>query len=429
MENIGKTRIIRKTFSICDKCLRKVPAETYEKQGGIVILKRCHQHGRFTNAHFWDDPVVYKTLLNVKTVNPEPANLSIALTNKCNLNCQVCYARSNDGKVRHFNIRKLGVISGYKGVLLTGGEPTIRSDLPEIIRLIRKKRKRVSIFSNGLKLADRNYLTRLKKSGLSGVIMQFDTLNPTISRFRRGGGLIKIKEKAINNVQKEKLPLYLYCVVLENNLYEIKKIIEFSLRYSVIKMVSFNTLGMIGRCDRDEYLPSSKIIRIIRKELGIKKKDWIESSRLLNSLDRILQPLGVGRRLFSKCSLKWMALPYKNELVPISKIFNLERINRDAEKLSPFSFLTSFVKNEVILNFFRNRYFRMLLMKTFKSAKYLFIKKYSLFNPFFIVAVTVVPSAENIDYDFIKECNIEAITPGITTPEPACLHRVKQNRA
>lgn len=103
----------------------------------------------------------------------------------------------------------LNVINGwYKNVLaasgpvniqLSGGEPTLRNDLPEIVEMGRALGfKFIQLNTNGLRLAeDPIFLSRLKKAGLSSVFLQFDGTEDQIYQAIRGRRLFEVKAKAI----------------------------------------------------------------------------------------------------------------------------------------------------------------------------------------------------------------------------------------
>ncbi|MBI5014728.1 MAG: radical SAM protein [Deltaproteobacteria bacterium] len=59
-------------------------------------------------------------------------------------------------------------------IRLSGGEPTLRDDLPEIVALCARYGKRAVLLTNGLRLADRRYLRILKEAVLRGVHFAFN---------------------------------------------------------------------------------------------------------------------------------------------------------------------------------------------------------------------------------------------------------------
>ena len=60
--------------------------------------------------------------------------------------------------------------AGIPHVTLTGGEPTLRDDLPEIIAHAEKNGQVCGLLSNGLKLADKTYLDLLLQTGLDHLL-------------------------------------------------------------------------------------------------------------------------------------------------------------------------------------------------------------------------------------------------------------------
>ena len=63
-------------------------------------------------------------------------------------------------------------------IQLSGGEPTIHSDICSIVEMIRKKGfNHVEMNSNGLRLAENQEIAKqLKEAGMTGIFLQFDGL-------------------------------------------------------------------------------------------------------------------------------------------------------------------------------------------------------------------------------------------------------------
>lgn len=118
--------------------------------------------------------------------------LRISLTERCNLRCMYCMPSEGVDLTPNKRLLtvdemeklvKLFALAGVNKVRLTGGEPTVRKDLSNIVGRISKIDgiKDVGITSNGLILA--RSLEKLKKSGLSLINLSLDTLKP--ARFER----------------------------------------------------------------------------------------------------------------------------------------------------------------------------------------------------------------------------------------------------
>ncbi|KAI8104931.1 hypothetical protein M9435_000105 [Picochlorum sp. BPE23] len=113
--------------------------------------------------------------------------LRISLTEKCNLRCLYCMPEEGVDLTPHGHLLnteeivklvELFALAGVNKVRLTGGEPTIRKDLADIVKQISSIEgiKDVGITSNGLVLS--RSLEQLKDAGLSLINLSLDTLKP-----------------------------------------------------------------------------------------------------------------------------------------------------------------------------------------------------------------------------------------------------------
>jgi len=104
-----------------------------------------------------------------------PVLSEIALTYRCQNRCQFCYASSPDrGRQVHEMssaevcrvIDRIYDEAHCPTVSFTGGEPTLRDDLPELIAYAKGKGMRVNLITNGLHCASQAYVARLAEAGL-----------------------------------------------------------------------------------------------------------------------------------------------------------------------------------------------------------------------------------------------------------------------
>lgn len=96
------------------------------------------------------------------------SDVVIDITHRCNMNCKNCY-------IPNRNIPDMDMESMLKAISkfpkrtmirIIGAEPTMRSDLGEMISRIRKTGHRCTLLTNGLRLAKDPYVQHLKQSGL-----------------------------------------------------------------------------------------------------------------------------------------------------------------------------------------------------------------------------------------------------------------------
>ncbi len=112
------------------------------------------------------------------------ACVSLEITQRCNLDCTLCYLSDMSEAVRDFPmdelLRRIDSILAHYGpgtdVQVSGGEPTLRplSDLLAIVRHIVARGLRASLFTNGI-LASRSLLQALADAGLTDVAFHVDT--------------------------------------------------------------------------------------------------------------------------------------------------------------------------------------------------------------------------------------------------------------
>ena len=202
----------KKTKSLCPECLKVIDAEIIEKDGKVLYQKTCPEHGEFFDT-YWSDVEAYERFEKFSSngngvENPNTkeekgcpfdcglcpnhktttilANLD--LTNRCDQRCPICFANSaaagylyepTDEQI----YKMLKTLRAEKpvpcpAVQFSGGEPTTRNNLPEIIKMARKFGfVQVQIATNGKRLAhDLKFCRELRKAGLNTIYLQFTNL-------------------------------------------------------------------------------------------------------------------------------------------------------------------------------------------------------------------------------------------------------------
>ena len=133
-------------------------------------------------------PISY---LDVKTVEPfthslsAPLRMDLALTFKCQNNCVHCYAGgphvtdelgTDDWKKLIDRLHMIGVFI----LTFTGGEPTLREDLPELLRYAENRGAVTGLITNGRQLRDKDYVEQLDKAGLDFVQITLESYRPQV---------------------------------------------------------------------------------------------------------------------------------------------------------------------------------------------------------------------------------------------------------
>lgn len=310
--------IIGRTQSVCPVCLQRIPAERVKENDSVFLKKTCDEHGDFKTV-IWRGAPDYLSWEQRK--RPEHPKVCLTETNKgcpydcglcpghrqqiccalievtqrCDLRCPVCFAdagktdSSKDPTLKEL-VKQMKMIwdtTGKCNIQLSGGEPTVRDDLPDIIRAARSLGYTFfQLNTNGLRLGeDPEYVQALKEAGLSTVFLQFDGTKDAIYRHLRGRNLFKAKEKAIGNCGHHQLGVVLVPTLVPGiNTDHIGEIIRYALKgMPAIRGVHFQPIGYFGRYpvppqDKDRFtLP--EVLRALEEQTNglLKAADFAPS--------------------------------------------------------------------------------------------------------------------------------------------------------
>jgi MoaA/NifB/PqqE/SkfB family radical SAM enzyme len=251
-------QIIRKTQSVCPKCIKKINAQIVEENKKVYMHKKCQKHGKF-KVLLSNKPSYYKKLtklyfsLNKDKMQKYKRNyFNLYVTLKCNFNCSFCLTKANQGNSKDISLEKINkLMKNWKNtkIGLWGGEPTVREDLPEIIKIIKKSGNIPALYTNGTKIANYNYLNKLKNSGLEIVHLQFDGFDDGAYKIiRKQKNLTKTKLEALDNLNKLNMPVVLETTFIKGvNENEIINVLNYAVKNNFIKAVLFRSYSPIGR--------------------------------------------------------------------------------------------------------------------------------------------------------------------------------------
>jgi 7,8-dihydro-6-hydroxymethylpterin dimethyltransferase len=272
------------TASVCPVCLKRIPAARVFYGDEVYLEKTCPDHGFFKTV-VWRGLPAYPSWMREKIPNhpaqpfhqpntgcpfdcglcsahrQEPCCVLLEVTQRCDLGCPVCFASSNLDPstdpgldVVEMWFQRMLDAGGPYNIQLSGGEPCLRDDLPEIIRM--GKRLGFDYFqvnTNGLRLAEEiGYLQRLKEAGLDVVYLQFDGTDDAIYQTIRGRKILQQKIKAIHNCAELHLGVILVPTIVPGvNDRDLGGIIRFALEHQpVVKGIHFQPVAYFGRYPR-----------------------------------------------------------------------------------------------------------------------------------------------------------------------------------
>lgn len=297
-------QVLSTTESVCPECLVRIPAERALYGEDVYLEKTCPEHGAF-RAIIWRGLPAFSSWVKPKTPsypqNPfteirqgcpydcglcpdhrqRPCCVLLEVTGRCNLGCPVCFADAAhhpDLSMEQIGqwYQRLLEAGGPFNIQLSGGEPTLRDDLPEIIRLGRSFGFTFfQLNTNGIRLAqDPDYLCKLVEAGLSTVFLQFDGTDDAIYRALRGRDLLDMKLTAIDNCQKAGTGVMLVPTLVPSvNTENIGDILKLALaRTPGVRGVHFQPISYFGRYPEapgDEMrITIPEVIRAIDAQTG-----------------------------------------------------------------------------------------------------------------------------------------------------------------
>lgn len=182
--------------------------------------------------------------------------VALEITQRCNLDCTLCYLSESSEALKDIPLeevfRRIDLIHAHYGdgtdVQITGGDPTLRKreELVRIVRYIRDKNLRSSLFTNGI-LAKRDLLAELAENGLTDVAFHVD-----MTQQRKGyaseAALNEIREDYIERARGLPIRVFFNTTVFDGNFHEIPMLARFFLeRAEVVKLASFQLQADTGR--------------------------------------------------------------------------------------------------------------------------------------------------------------------------------------
>ena len=271
------------TTSMCETCLALVPAKIIEQNGAVYYQKRCREHGVqktlvSSEAAYWkrcrdflkpgDVPLRFHTPIDKGCpydcgLCPDHEQHSclalIEVNEHCNLSCPVCFADSSPART---GLRSLAEIEAMLDLLvesegqpdllqISGGEPTLHPQILDIIRAARRRPIRhVMLNTNGIRIAnDPEFVTGLAEMKRAfEVYLQFDALSEQALRSIRGADLRRVRERALDALDRAGISTTLVCVVRKGvNDAEIGDVLRYAQQRPCVRGVTFQPVQDAGR--------------------------------------------------------------------------------------------------------------------------------------------------------------------------------------
>ncbi len=371
-------RILRYTSSLCPDCASEknfsamvIDAVVYEKDDKVWIVKYCSTHG-VTREVYWEDAAMYHLASRfaddgVKLHNPNveapkarcplkcglceeheshTGLANIVVTNRCNIACWYCFFYAKEGgRIYEPSLerikRMLEVLRnerpvGAEAVQLTGGEPTLRDDLLEIIAACREAGfQHILLNTNGIELSRNLELMRKikevgSKRGHIILYMSFDGVTPKTNpkNYYEVPGVIR--NARITGMNMVLVPT----VIRGTNDHELGDILRFAFaNLDVVRGVNFQPVSLVGRMPREERekqrITIPGVIKAIEEQTdgAIAREDFFpvpSTARLTDFMEAIFARPKYRLSTHFACGMATYAFKQGSTLVPLTRFFDVE---------------------------------------------------------------------------------------------------------
>ena len=199
-------------------------------------------------------------------------SLRVQLNASCNFNCFFCHREGVGQSREEPSIEELEKIArvaskyGISKVKLTGGEPMLRNDIVEIVKMFKRYMQEVSMTTNGTGLP--RLAKELKKAGLDRINISLHALKGDLFKQITGVNFLDNVVDAIDAAREAGLPLKIDFVVLKGiNVDQIPAMIEFAAsKNATLQLIEYET-------DREgeksyDYIKYHQDLEPIEKEIA-----------------------------------------------------------------------------------------------------------------------------------------------------------------
>ncbi len=355
------------TRSLCPECRAIIPARVFEENGRVMIEKECEEHGVFRDV-YWGDAGLFKKasrfqsqgkkLYNPNVDKEDPvcpfdcglcnahinhsALTNIVVTNRCDLTCWYCFFYAKRAgyiyeptieQIREMvrAVRNELPIPG-NAIQITGGEPTLREDLIDIIRVIKEEGiDHVQLNTNGIRISqDPEFAKMVREAGVNTLYLSFDGTTPETNR-KNHWEIPSILE----NCRKAGLGIVLVPTIINTvNDHEAGNIVRFGFEnIDIIRSVNFQPVSLVGRMprrEREKYrITIPDLIKRLEEQLdGELGKEDFYPVPCVNPITQFVEAV-TGRPQYDlsihfACGMATYVFKDGDRLVPITRFVDVE---------------------------------------------------------------------------------------------------------
>lgn len=195
----------------------------------------------------------------------------------CNLRCAFCYfiEHLSEEKIPIERLKAELVLARKYGALdvdFTGGEATIRRDLPELVSFAKNLGfKDICIITNGLMMANYSYCEELVKCGLNDVLFSIHGLNEIHDQLTKVPGSFKRITQAVENIKSLGVKFRTNTTVVAHNFKQIPEMSAFFLKLKphAVNFIMFNPWYASGDQTKEVASRYSESVPFVKKGIDM----------------------------------------------------------------------------------------------------------------------------------------------------------------
>ncbi len=413
-------KVLARTKTLCPACSKMLTAEVVESDHAVCLTRKCCEHGEYSQ-HISSHPEYYKELRNyyfqVMDGKFKQGRFLLFITGKCNLECPICFYGGQE--FSDMSIPEVrDVVRRNKGAELVvfGKEPTCHGGLPEIIKLLKRTQNSVSLYTNGVRIGDRNYLNELRRAHVNKIYLQFDGFKEKVYDDLRNTSMLEQKLKALENLRLEKIDTVINVTVAKGeNEEQVKAIMDYAVKNDFVKTVNFTSYIRSGSgrkfLPENSMMPDELVDVLERQTEGkISRRNFFLFQKLFYAYMSFFQ-----KRTCFYIQYYWI-FRKDNDYFPIDKLIDLKAAEKVLDKyktLMPKSgvlarlYLLLFIPR-YILNFrslgLVMDLLRMVFSHIFKWGEY-----NNMSSKFVQLIFSTACDPHKADFEIAKRCHIGII--------------------
>ncbi len=370
---------------LLDQKVGEIKAQIIERDGKILMVKDCPEHGHFEDV-MSIDPEFYTHLeksfpgRDIRAHNDEKLHhhgsstithgrgsvLTIDLTNRCNMMCDPCFMDANQvGFVHELTWEEIKTLLDnavsikprrQMSVQFSGGEPTLSPYFLDAIRYSRKVGfNSVQAATNGVLFAkDPEFCRQAAEAGLRYTYLQFDGIGNEANSHRSVGNLFDVKLRAIENLWKAGVDIVPVITIINGiNNEQVGAIVRFALdNPRKVPFLSFQPVSFTGRDEavtderrKAQRYTLSHLAHDVKDQTGLGEpvRDWFPisfMSTFSDFADLVHGPQADWGQLSCGChpncgvGLAIMCDKETKEAVPVTKFLNADRLAKDVARIN-----------------------------------------------------------------------------------------------